>query len=158
MQLHPPREETIAGVGQALREQTRTCVDVVAGCLAQIEAWESKVHAWVSVDRDNLLSNAIKFGQGQPIEITVEGDEHTARFTIRDHGIGVPPEDQARLFERFHRGTGVHEFGGTGFGLFIVHTIVDALGGTIRFESAHGAGARFAVELPKAGPQSALSS
>ena len=58
MQLHPPREETIAGVGQALRAQSRTCVDVVAGCLAQIDGWESQVHAWVSVDREGALSSA----------------------------------------------------------------------------------------------------
>ena len=58
MQLHPPREETIAGVAQALRDNRRTCVDVVEGCLAQIDAWESKVHAWVSIDREGVLSQA----------------------------------------------------------------------------------------------------
>lgn len=58
MQLHPPREETIAGVAQAIREHKRNCVDVVANCLAQIDAWEPKVHAWVSVDREGALAHA----------------------------------------------------------------------------------------------------
>lgn len=58
MNLHPPREETIAGVAQALREHSRTCVDVVANCLAQIDAWESKVRAWVSIDREGALAHA----------------------------------------------------------------------------------------------------
>jgi aspartyl-tRNA(Asn)/glutamyl-tRNA(Gln) amidotransferase subunit A len=58
MQLHPPREETIAGVAQALRDKNRTCVDVVESCLAQIDAWEPKVHAWVSIDREGSLEQA----------------------------------------------------------------------------------------------------
>jgi Asp-tRNA(Asn)/Glu-tRNA(Gln) amidotransferase A subunit family amidase len=63
MQLHPPQEETIAGVAQSLRERRRTCVDVVAGCLAQIEIWEPKVHAWVSVDRKGALASARRLDQ-----------------------------------------------------------------------------------------------
>jgi aspartyl-tRNA(Asn)/glutamyl-tRNA(Gln) amidotransferase subunit A len=58
MDLHPLRDETIAGVAQAIRGGRRTCVDVVEGCLAQIDAWESKVHAWVSIDREGALAQA----------------------------------------------------------------------------------------------------
>ena len=58
MQLHPPREETIAGIALAIRDGRRTCVDVLAACLAQIDAWESKVQAWVSIDREGALSRA----------------------------------------------------------------------------------------------------
>lgn len=58
MQLHPLWEETIAGVARALQDHRRACVDVVANCLAKIDAWESKVHAWVSIDREGALSQA----------------------------------------------------------------------------------------------------
>jgi Asp-tRNA(Asn)/Glu-tRNA(Gln) amidotransferase A subunit family amidase len=58
MRLHPTSAETIVGESQALRRRERTCVSVVEQCLAQIDAWESKVQAWVSVDRDGALARA----------------------------------------------------------------------------------------------------
>ena len=100
----------------------------------------------------NLLSNAVKYGQGKPIEVSVEAGERSARLTVRDHGIGLAPEDQARVFERFERAVSGHEYGGLGLGLYIVRELVQAHGGTVRVESAPGAGAAFIVELPYAGP------
>lgn len=58
MQLHAQPNETIAGVSQALIKRERTCVSVVEACLAQIDAWEPRVHAWVSVDRTGALARA----------------------------------------------------------------------------------------------------
>jgi len=58
MQLYPRREETIAGIAKAIRDRRRTCVDVVEGCLKQIDEWEPKVHAWVSLDREGALAAA----------------------------------------------------------------------------------------------------
>src|SRR5579872_5026359 len=58
MELHPSPNETIAGVSQVLLKRERTCVSVVEDCLAQIEAWEPRVHAWVSVDRTGALARA----------------------------------------------------------------------------------------------------
>ncbi|WP_441292538.1 AAA family ATPase [Sorangium sp. KYC3313] len=96
----------------------------------------------------NLLSNAIKYGAGAPIHVVVRGLEGRALLVVRDHGIGVAQADQARIFERFERAVSVRNFGGLGLGLYIVRWIVTSHGGTIRVESAPGAGATFIVELP----------
>jgi signal transduction histidine kinase len=65
-----------------------------------------------------------------------------------DRGIGIPPEDQARVFGRFERAVGAQNFGGLGLGLYIARHIVEAHGGEIRVESAPGAGTTFTVVLP----------
>jgi signal transduction histidine kinase len=98
----------------------------------------------------NLLSNAIKYGAGQPIEIRVDGDEKAARLTVRDRGIGIPPENQARVFQRFERAVSKSNYGGFGLGLWIVRQIVDAHGGEIHVTSTPGQGSSFTVELPRA--------
>ena len=101
----------------------------------------------------NLLSNAAKYGRGQPVEVRVEqGLDGRARLVVKDHGIGIAPEDQARIFERFERAVSVRHYGGFGIGLWIVREIVQALGGTIEVESALGKGATFTVTLPRRGP------
>ncbi len=97
----------------------------------------------------NLLSNAIKFGRGMPIEVSAAVTEDGAGFTVRDHGIGIPPDRLPFIFERFERGVSAREFGGLGLGLYIVRAIVDAHHGTVRVDSAPGQGATFTVELPR---------
>ena len=97
----------------------------------------------------NLLSNAIKYGAGRPIEIRVDGDENAARLTVQDRGIGIRPEHQARIFERFERAVSKSDYGGFGLGLWIVRQIVDAHGGEIRVASEPGEGSVFTVELPR---------
>ena len=96
----------------------------------------------------NLLSNAAKFGAGEPIEIRVGETAGWARLSVRDHGIGIDPSDQTRIFDRFQRAVSPENYGGLGLGLFISHGIVKAHGGSIRVESRPGAGAAFTVELP----------
>jgi len=103
----------------------------------------------------NILSNAMKFGAGKPIEITVEeAPTGTGRLVITDHGIGIPPERLPRIFERFERAVSARAYGGLGLGLYIVRSIVEALGGTVRADSLLGSGSTFTVELPCAGPPS----
>ncbi|MDC0749263.1 sensor histidine kinase [Polyangium mundeleinium] len=97
----------------------------------------------------NLLGNALKYGRGKPIEIGLEADEGTARLTVRDHGVGIAPEDQGKIFERFERAVTNQSFGGLGLGLWIVRQIVETHGGTVRVESAPGKGSTFRVELPR---------
>jgi len=99
---------------------------------------------------DNLLANAIKFGAGKPVEIVVDGLGPMARLEVRDHGIGIGPSDQARVFERFERAVSRRRFGGLGLGLWIARQVVEAHGGTISLSSEPGRGSTFTVELPRA--------
>lgn len=96
----------------------------------------------------NLVSNAVKFGAGQPIEVGLAQEGGTARLTVRDRGIGIAPEDQARIFERFERAVPGHHYGGLGLGLWVVRQIVEALGGSIQVQSQLGSGSTFTLELP----------
>ncbi|HZA13486.1 MAG TPA: GAF domain-containing sensor histidine kinase, partial [Myxococcaceae bacterium] len=95
----------------------------------------------------NLLSNAAKYGAGKPIDVEVTHEGNAARLTVRDHGIGIPPDQQERIFERFERAASPN-FGGLGLGLYIARQIIEAHGGTIRVKSSLGAGSTFSVELP----------
>ena len=76
----------------------------------------------------NLLTNAMKYGRGHPIEVAVDETEGNARLIVRDEGIGIALEHQARVFERFERAVSDRSFGGLGLGLWIVSKIVKQLG------------------------------
>lgn len=97
----------------------------------------------------NLLSNAIKYGEGLPIEIVLEGDDRAACLSVTDHGIGIEPENQNRLFERFERAVTRRQYGGFGLGLWITQQLVHAMGGQIAVESRPGEGSTFRVTLPR---------
>jgi PAS domain S-box-containing protein len=100
----------------------------------------------------NLFTNAMKFGAGKPLAVRLEAAGPVARLIVSDQGIGIAPEQQARIFERYGRAVSARHYGGLGLGLYIVHQIVEAHGGTIRVTSTPGAGSTFTVELPLAGP------
>jgi signal transduction histidine kinase len=98
----------------------------------------------------NLLSNAAKYGRGQPVEVRVESSgEGLARLVVKDAGIGIAPEDQARIFDRFERAVTSKEFQGLGLGLWISREIIESHGGHILVRSAPGEGSTFTVELPR---------
>ena len=103
----------------------------------------------------NLLSNAIRFGAGRPIEVTVDADQQFATLQVRDHGIGIAPDQQTKIFERFERGS-EQRSGGFGVGLWIVKSICVAMGGTVAVESEVGEGARFTVMLPRFGDRESV--
>jgi PAS domain S-box-containing protein len=96
----------------------------------------------------NLLANAVKFGERKPIEVAVTNGGHSARVEITDHGIGIAPHDQHRIFGRFERGVSRRNFGGLGLGLWVAKQIVDAHAGTITLTSALGGGSTFSFALP----------
>ena len=79
----------------------------------------------------HLLSNALKYGQGQPITIEGRVAGGQALLTVEDHGIGIAPADQERVFGRFERAVPSRHYGGFGLGLFITRQVVEALGGMI---------------------------
>ena len=97
----------------------------------------------------NLISNAVKFSPGGgDIAVTVDRVEADALIAVRDHGVGIPPEDRGAIFERFRRGTNVKGIPGTGIGLTLAKEIVEAHGGRIFVESIPGKGSVFTVRLP----------
>jgi signal transduction histidine kinase/DNA-binding response OmpR family regulator len=111
----------------------------------------------VHVDREmwekivlNLLSNAVKFTPAGRIEVGVVADGDDAVLTVRDTGVGVPADEQALLFDRFHRVTGgwsrSHE--GTGIGLALVRELAELHGGSVAAESEVGHGSVFTVRIP----------
>lgn len=99
----------------------------------------------------NLLGNAIKYSPGGG-EIKVGGqvDGNTARLYVSDSGIGIPPGEQERIFERFHRVDNrlARQTPGTGLGLFLVRAVIEAHGGRVWVDSSPGKGSIFWVELP----------
>src|SRR5207249_9821173 len=98
----------------------------------------------------NLLSNALKFSPADAwVEVEIRAEDDMLRVDVRDHGPGIPAEDQSKLFERFARlpGSG-HRPKGTGLGLYIAKHIVETQGGTISVESAPSEGSTFSFTIP----------
>jgi signal transduction histidine kinase len=127
-----------------------------AGCSVSLRCDEAVTGTWDRAYLDaavaSLLRNAVRYGTQGPVEVAVAPDGEGARVVVLDHGIGIAPEDQARIFEQFERAVPASHYGGLGLGLWIARETVRALGGTIRVESAAGQGATFTVELPRRGP------
>ncbi len=98
----------------------------------------------------NLLSNAIKYTpNGGEVTLTLWAHDDQARLDVRDTGPGIPPEAQARVFERFYRVSGSNnQERGTGLGLAIVKSIVEQHGGRVWVTSATGQGSTFSIALP----------
>ncbi|HMH19709.1 MAG TPA: ATP-binding protein [Burkholderiales bacterium] len=98
---------------------------------------------------NNLLSNAVKYSPpGSEVTFSLARREEQAAIEIQDRGIGIPVEDQPRMFESFHRASNVENRPGTGLGLAIVKKAVELHGGAIGLTSAVGSGTRFTVTLP----------
>src|SRR6267378_942735 len=98
---------------------------------------------------NNLLSNAVKYSPpGSEVTFSLSRHGEKAAIEIQDRGIGIPLEDQPRMFESFHRASNVENRPGTGLGLAIVKKSVELHGGEISLSSAAGSGTRFTVMLP----------
>jgi two-component system phosphate regulon sensor histidine kinase PhoR len=117
--------------------------------------------SFVAADRDkvrqvlvNLIENAIKYSpEGGSIEVGLEAgqsDEETVVFFVKDQGLGIPAEEQARIFEKFYRldPQMTRGVGGTGLGLYICSELVNRMGGHIWVESVEGQGSTFLIQLP----------
>jgi len=101
----------------------------------------------------NLLDNAVKYSDGdRAIQVTLDRTNGEATISVTDHGIGIPREEQEKIFERFHRvSTGlVHDVKGSGLGLSLVRHIAESHGGTVSVESEVGRGSTFTIHLPLA--------
>ncbi len=112
----------------------------------------------IYIDRDmwekivlNLLSNAFKFTFEGEVALTLRPADGSVELSVRDTGVGIAEEEQARVFERFHRieSTRARTYEGTGIGLALVHELVKLHGGTVRLDSALGSGSTFTVFIPR---------
>jgi PAS domain S-box-containing protein len=149
----------------ALAQAPYELSDAVAGAVARCAEAARHVGSTVEVELEDsvwsrgdrarieqvvtgLLANALKFGRGEPIRVALRRRGDRALLTVADHGVGIAPEDQGRIFDRFDRGAAPRDYGGLGLGLWIARQVVVASGGRIGVESAPGEGATFTVELP----------
>ena len=100
----------------------------------------------------NLISNAFKFTFEGEIALAAKpsSDGRYAEVTVRDTGTGIPPEELAHVFERFHRVEGARgrSIEGSGIGLALVQELIKLHGGTIRVASEVGQGSAFTVAIP----------
>jgi signal transduction histidine kinase len=164
----------LAKIEAGKAELDRNSVNVAAVCksslrLIQPTALQKRINVTATIDDAvttiqadtrrlkqilvNLLANAVKFTpDGGAIGLEVLGDpvQQVVRFTIWDTGIGIAPEDRARLFQPFVQLDSrlVRENTGTGLGLALVYRMTEMHGGSVSVESAVGYGSRFTVTLP----------
>jgi signal transduction histidine kinase len=109
----------------------------------------------------NYLTNALKYSpDDRPVAVGLQIGEQQARFWVRDAGPGLPPEEHERIWEPFHRATGIQVQSGSGvglgLGLYVCRTIIEQHQGQVGVQSARGAGSTFWFSLPLAIPEPAL--
>jgi signal transduction histidine kinase len=134
--------QLLAPIAQQVAQLTdpeRVRVDIDPAVLAHVDPHRIEQVLY------NLVNNALRHGR-PPVVITATDEPSCTRIAVEDHGTGVPAEDVPRLFDRFS--TSDHSPHSVGLGLWIVHTLVHAHGGTVRYENADHGGARFVIDLP----------
>jgi signal transduction histidine kinase len=141
--------EIVRSVADEFQRQAEAChVEVsidAAPCRIRAERDMLSLAVW------NLLDNAMKYSPGCPtIWISLSRDGSRAAIAVRDQGVGIPRQEQRRIFQKFVRGTGTLALGvkGSGIGLVIVDHVVKAHGGRVRLESDVGRGSTFTLLLP----------
>ena len=150
-------ELTVVDAGAVLQR----AVDDVDPEQRRVTAARPDAPAWVRVDEQrlwqvvvNLLTNALKFSPPtEPVEAAVTAGGGVVRIAVIDHGMGIPRDEQPRLFQRFSRISRVNSPAmatGTGLGLFIARSLVEAQGGAIGVDSDRGHGATFWITFPQA--------
>jgi signal transduction histidine kinase len=149
--LLSPRETDLRDVVLDVVDRSREWVDQ-AGCAVSLDRLESAVGRWDRMRLEsvftNLLANALKYGPGKPVEVSTGRTGKHAFLSVRDHGIGMSPDELAGVFDKFSRAVPKENYGGLGLGLWVVDQITRAHGGGVRVESRRGEGATFTVDLP----------
>jgi PAS domain S-box-containing protein len=156
----------------ALRFEERDC-DVTALCTSVIEAADARKPDTIQLELIapasarplrcdpprlkqvlvNLVENAIKYSpEGGRIEVRIADGPDRLRIDVQDQGLGIPPSEQSRIFEKFYRldADMTRGVGGSGLGLYISREIIEQMGGLLSVRSRRGAGSTFTVTLPRA--------
>ncbi len=99
----------------------------------------------------NLVENAVKYTKQGDVTVDVTGDNDQVTVSVKDTGIGIPPEDVSHLFQKFYRvdNSDTREIGGTGLGLYLCRRLVEAMNGRIWVKSELGRGSTFFVSLAR---------
>ena len=140
-------EPLVASIAREVEQAQgrRNSVRIVAGGVTTRRTLDAKLLFHIL---GNLVGNALKYSPaGAEVSLDIEGDDQAIVFRVADRGMGIPAEDQPRIFESFHRARNVGNVQGTGLGLSIVKQCVDLHGGTVTFESKVGIGTTFVVRI-----------
>ena len=149
--LHEIAEQVVSELAEKARKGS---IEVSVDTPSELSVIAGK-HQMIQVMR-NLIDNAIKYNnEGGRVEVTGGETDSEVVFTVRDTGVGIPPSDLDRIFERFYRVDKARsrQLGGTGLGLSIVKDIVEAHDGRIMADSEVGVGSSFTIALPKGKPE-----
>jgi signal transduction histidine kinase len=150
MVLKPERFDLAELVGEVVDRHAAEAQG--ARCPVRLEAEPGLFGQWdrLRVDQavSSLLSNALKFGSGQQVEVVVAREGGVAHLEVRDRGIGIPPDQLERIFERFERAVSSRSYGGLGLGLYLARRAAEAHGGRVWAQVRPGGGATFTLELP----------
>jgi signal transduction histidine kinase len=144
---------------EELLEQTVEALEMPLRDRGFTITFESRTHPpRLRIDKDalgpvfaNLIDNAVKYsGERKQIDVWLEQTGDEVRVSVRDHGIGIAPVEQKKIFEKFYRVGShlVHDVKGSGLGLAIVRHVVQAHGGRVDLRSAPGEGSTFTIVLP----------
>jgi signal transduction histidine kinase len=124
-----------------------------AGCTISLDA-DTPVSGWWDEFRIeqivvNLLTNALRYGAQQPVAVSLVVGQDAVRVEVRDHGPGIAPDQQQKIFEPYERGVGNEVPSGLGLGLYISRELAEVHEGTLTVSSTPGTGAVFSLVLPR---------
>lgn len=156
-----PLERTNVDICALLHERATAAEALTQTHTIHVETPEIPVIGWWDADRlaqvlDNLITNAMKYSpEGGDIEVRVAVTREDVCVSVSDRGIGIAPEAQERLFERFYRAEGgiAADKKGLGLGLYISKALVEAHGGRMSAEPRDGGGSIFSFTLPLTQPK-----
>jgi len=103
--------------------------------------------ALLTIALNNIIGNAFKFSNNAPVLCSLYADEHKISVKIIDHGVGIPYQEQEKIFQSFYRGTNVKGYSGNGIGLYVTGKIIELFNGNIILESTSAQGTSIVIEF-----------
>ena len=151
--LIPDREDIdLTSVTAELAESYRPAIDGRLNLRVDVPTEPLRAYVdrmmWTTIV-NNLVDNALKFTPEGEIAVSLSGDDSQVVLTVTDTGVGIAREEQAQIFQRFHRAANGDPRPGSGIGLSLVAEMTAAHGGSVEVDSEPGAGSTFLVRLPR---------